>query len=841
MDVERSPSFGELLRQFRRTAGLTQEELAERAGLRMRGISDLEQGVKLRPRPETIGLLANALGLAAAQRQHLEAARRRSPPASPGPTTPTGSDHRPVPPTSLIGRAPELTTLGALLGSPAVRLLTLTGPPGIGKTRLALASAERSQRDFPDGVAFVDLMTIADPALVLTATAHTCGLGDLPGYSLEESMHRSFAVKRFLLILDNFEHVLAAAPRVAALLAAYPALTVLTTSRARLHLRAEQVFPVPPLSIPDLTAPVDVASLPENPAVALFLGRARAVDPDFALDAENGAVIAEICVGLEGLPLALELAATWVTLLTPEAIRDRLRHPLALLTAGARDLPARQQSLREAITWSYRLLAPSEQALLRQLSVFVGGFSLAAVEAVCSPEAKPGESALAGLATLVDHSLLRQVGDPGAGPRYTILEAIREFSLEQLSRDDRAYDAHARHASYFLALAESAGEEGLGPRAEAWLMRLDQEYGNLRQASTWLAEHGRTEDSLRLAGSLWWYWQARSRFGDARAWLDSLLERPAAGRTRGRARALAAVGASATLQADYASAQTRLSEGLALGREVGDGYVVILALICLGRVAREQGDFPEAHRRLAQAVCVARARADDALTGVALNYQGHLAQDEGDLEQAWHLQEEAVATLRRQSKILVTAPLGAVGELALWRGDCALARRFLEESLVVQGSLAPRRALDNRRDTAVDRCRLGFIELEEGRLERAPVQFRQNLTIYRVVGDQRGIAKTLEGLACVAAAGGQRERAGDLVRAAATLRTAMHALSRPPSTGARAPSRPGLRDHGRERVFRGVRQSGHEPGFRARCIDPSSLASGARVAASHARAGKVRK
>jgi len=421
METEQPPLFADALKRYRQAAGLTQEALAERAGLSREAISALERGARQSPHKDTVQLLAAALRLADAERAALAAAARPhvAPPASSirvtAPTT------LPIPPTSLIGREQEMAQVCALLRRADVRLLTLTGPAGVGKSRLSLAVAAALHAEFPDGVVLVLLAPLSDPALVEATIAGTLGLREQGDQPLHETLTDYLRGKQMLLLLDNFEHVAAAAPLLANLLATCPAVKLLVTSRAVVRVRGEQVVPVPPLALPDPAHVATVAALARVAAVALFVQRAQAVRPDFHLTPENAPAVAAICARLDGLPLALELAASRITLLPPQALLARLegasgQPPLHLLVGGAHDLSERQQTLRNALAWSYDLLSASEQALFRRLSVFAGGCALEAVEAVCRTIGDIEGAALEWLAALVDKNLLRREegldGDP---------------------------------------------------------------------------------------------------------------------------------------------------------------------------------------------------------------------------------------------------------------------------------------------------------------------------------------------------------------------------------------------------------------------------------------------
>ncbi|HUG38092.1 MAG TPA: AAA family ATPase, partial [Candidatus Limnocylindrales bacterium] len=474
----------------------------------------------------------------------------------------------PLQATTLLGRAREVAAARERVLRDDVRLLTLTGPGGTGKTRLALQVAAELIDHFADGVFFVPLAPISDPGLVASTVALTLGIRDPGGRPVLENLREHLRDRQILLVLDNFEQILLAAPLVGELLAVCRGLKVLVTSRAPLELRGEQEFPVPPLALPDPKHPPPIEALGQYGAVALFIERATAIRPDFAVTNDNAPAVAEICVRLDGLPLAIELAAVWIRLLSPQAMLTRLERRLPLLTGGARDLPARQQTLRGAIAWSYDLLDEGERALFRRLAIFVGGCTLEAAEAVCNPEGDLGLDVLDGVASLVAKSLLRQEEGPEGEPRFGMLETIREYGLEQLEADA----TRGRHAAFFLAFAEEAEPKLLGAEQVTWLQRLEAEHDNFR------AVLGRSrvgevaaDVGLRLAGALQWYWRVRGLLGEGRGWAETMLALPgAAARTAARARALNAAARLANLQADYTAARPLALESAAIAREVGD-------------------------------------------------------------------------------------------------------------------------------------------------------------------------------------------------------------------------------------------------------------------------------
>ncbi|HET7093199.1 MAG TPA: helix-turn-helix domain-containing protein, partial [Thermomicrobiales bacterium] len=508
MDASGTHDFGAALRRCRLAAALSQEALAERAGLSARGISDLERGARRAPRMATVQMLIDALGLRGAERNALLAAARRSLGDLP---RDFGLETPPVWPHRIIGREREIGDIAALLRRDDVRLVTLTGPGGIGKTHLALVVAAAMAAHFADGVAFVDLAPVRDPALVAAVFAHAVGLRDRGDHPLTEQLRAHLAERSLLAIVDNCEHLAPAMPLLADLLRACPRVKMLATSRDRLRLRGERDAPVGPLALlpPDAPAP-SVARLAEIASIRLFVERAAAIRPGFALTPENAAAVAALCRRLDGLPLAIELAATQIKALPPAALLARLERRLPALI-GARDLPERQRTLSATIAWSYDLLALEEQALFRRLSAFVGPFSLDAAEWIAADAALNEDAHAAApaaidlLAALLDQNLIRRddEADDAAAPRFAMLETIRRFAAERLEASGDAPFVRDRHAAYVLALAERAAPELFGPREREWLATLERERGNLWAALDWAAASGDRATLLRLVAALW--------------------------------------------------------------------------------------------------------------------------------------------------------------------------------------------------------------------------------------------------------------------------------------------------------------------------------------------------
>jgi predicted ATPase/class 3 adenylate cyclase len=550
--------------------------------------------------------------------------------------------------TSFVGRERETSEARRLLG--AGRLVTLTGPGGSGKTSLALRVASElldseHGEEFEDGVFFVALAPIGDPSLVVSTIAQTLGVREAAGGSLLDHLKAALRDKRLLLVLDNFEQILPTAPLVSELLAAAPRLKILVTSRAVLRLSGEKDYPVPPLALPEVGRELNAEGLSRYAAVALFVERALDAKPDFMMTDENASAVAEICARVDGLPLAIELAAARVRLLPPRALLARLARRLPLLVGGARDLPARQQTLRDTIAWSYDLLGEEEQALVRQLGVFVGGFTLEAAEAVCAGES----DLLDGLASLVDKSLLLQAEQQGE-PRFRMLETIREYALEVLLTSGEATEIQRRHAAHFLALAEAAEPELHKTQQATWLNRLEWEHDNLRAAVRWSLESNDAEPALRLAGALGRFWEVRGFLSEGQRWLDRALDLavaaqpPVSARVKGAA--LGAAGTLAYVRSEYERAVALLQDSLGLWRELGNRAGVATSLHNLSRVRFYQGDHERAVRLCEESLALHRELGDKRGVALSLNTLGVIARNRGNPTAARALLEESLGLFR---------------------------------------------------------------------------------------------------------------------------------------------------------------------------------------------------
>ncbi|HVX29907.1 MAG TPA: tetratricopeptide repeat protein, partial [Nitrolancea sp.] len=710
-------SFRRLLKHHRLAAGLTQEDLAERAQLSARTISDLERGIKMVPHRDTVEALARALGVPAEELEQFVPRRH-------GPRALRISAQLPLIPTSFIGRDSELREVVALLQQNETRLVTVIGPPGIGKTRLVLAAAEKAAEMFAGGVVFVPLAALRDATLVVPSLAEALGIQRSDSSSMEQRVTDYLQSRHLLLVIDNFEHVLDAGHALARVLAACPHVKLLVSSRAALNIHGEQRFELGPLDVPPPGITPAREMLSRFPALLLFSERAKAVNPGFRTTADNLAAVIGICQRLNGLPLAIELASARSNVLSPQALLQRLEHQLQVLTGGPRDLPERQRTMRHAIAWSYDLLNDRERCLFRQLASFAGSFSLEAVESIARLDDGPAGTVLDDLTSLVDKSLVLATPGKADETRFAMLEVIREFGMECLAESGELAETSDRHCAYYVDLVERGYREQAGDKQSLWFRRLEQEHGNLRLAARWIVEHNDGERARRFGYSLWRFWD-RGYIVEGRDWLTAFLGMPElAAPNPSRCPLLFAAGRLAYRLTDFASATILLQECLAIARAENEDKFTSAAHTQLGHVAYAQGDLTSAERHYAESLTIRRPLGDARTIGISLRSLARVQRVRGDYAGARVLLNECLAYAREtRNTVEVSIALAGLGFVALLEDACAEAEEFYRESLERS------REVNDQHEVAAALIGLAWVAIERGRPQHAVGLLQQSLAI----------------------------------------------------------------------------------------------------------------
>ena len=681
----------------------------------------------------------------------------------------------PYQPMPLIGRERELETIQRVILRDGVNLFTITGPGGIGKTRLALQAASELLDDFEDGVFFVSLASITDADLVPATILQTLGFATGENQPAVDLLKSQLQNKQILLVIDNFEQVMPASPLLNELLKAAPGLKILVTSQAVLHVYGEYEFNVPPLAVPDINNLPELEILAQSPAVALFINRAEAVKVNFSLTPENASVIAEICAQLDGIPLALELAAARIKLFSPQALLRELSHRLNLLTHKSPDRPQRHQTVRNAVAWSFQLLALDERALFSQLGVFVGGCTLSAVESICmTGENKSDSSLLEGLASLVDKSMLQHELRSNGEPRFMLLETLREYALEQLDIAGQLSQVRRRHASFFLEFVESIEPGPQKPNLSAWMKELEEEHDNLRTALQWALENDEIEHALRIAGAVWRFWQIHGHVEEGSKWMSAILEHAEKQPSTARAKALWGAGWLGMVLGHLAKSRAYFEEGAAIARALSDEHYLGLSLHGQGAVARAQGDFDRSRAAFEESLPFFKRLEDTENVAWTFEHLGVTAIEQGDFAQAGAYLSQGLSLFRALDQRWPCAEaLTFLGHAALQQADYALAQKQYEDALSIYEEM------EDKLNIATINSYIGATLFGRGDYVKSVSLYKENLLLSHELKDHWGLAWGMERLAEAAEKLGKPEQAVRLWAAADSLRRVSGVLWHP--------------------------------------------------------------